>query len=116
MSEAIAERGREYYIGNKVVYFSLDGVNGYAIVEGGRPYEVEFNYIDGEISGMLCSCFCSYNCKHEVAVLLQLRETLELIEKRYAAEYNASGYFAAVCKGELFRIAIDGKDAGGFTL
>ncbi len=116
VSETIAERGHDYYIGNKVVYISIDGNKGYAIVEGSSPYEVEFNYNDGEISGLVCSCFCSYNCKHEVAAMLQLRETLELIEKNYAAEHNATGYFAAVNKGALFGIAIDGKDTGTFTL
>ncbi len=116
VSEAIAERGHDYYIGNKVVYISIDGNKGYAIVEGSSPYEVEFNYSDGEISGLVCSCFCSYNCKHEVAAMLQLRETMELIEKNYAAQFKESGYFAAVSKGVLFGIAIDGKDTGSFTL
>ena len=116
VSEAIFERGHEYYMGNKVVYICIDGTSGYAIVEGSSPYEVEFNYIDGEISGLGCSCFCSCNCKHEIAAMLQLRETLELIEKTYGAEYKASEYFAAVSKGVLFGIAIDGKDTGSFPL
>lgn len=116
VSEAIAERGHDYYIGNKVVYICIDDNKGYAIVEGSSPYEVEFNYNDGEICGLVCSCFCSYNCKHEVAVMLQLRETLELIEKNYAERLKETGYFAAVSKGVLFGIAIDGKDTGSFTL
>ncbi len=116
VSEAIAERGHDYYMENKVVYICIDGNKGYAIVEGGSPYEVEFNYNNGEISGLVCSCFCSYNCKHEVAAMLQLRETMELIEKNYAAQFKESGYFAAVSKGVLFSIAIDGRDTGTFTL
>ena len=48
--------------------------------------------------------------------MLQLRETLELIEKHYAAQYEQSGYFAAVSKGTLFAFAIDGKETGGFAL
>ena len=48
--------------------------------------------------------------------MLQLKETLKLIEKHYAEEYARSGYFAAVCKGMLFRFAIDGKENGSFTL
>ena len=59
---------------------------------------------------------CSYNCKHEFAAMLQLRETLELIEKNYGDEYERTGYFAAVNKGTLFAFAIDGKDNGSFTL
>lgn len=116
VSESVADRGYEYYMENKVVYICIDGTSGYAIVKGSSPYEVEFTYSDGEISGLVCSCFCSYNCKHEVAAMLQLRETLELIEKYYADEYECTGYFAAVNKGTLFAFAIDGKDVGSFTL
>ena len=48
--------------------------------------------------------------------MLQLRETMELIEKNYGDEYERTGYFAAVTKGTLFAFAIDGKGKGGFTL
>lgn len=65
---------------------------------------------------MTCNCFCSYNCKHEFAAKLQLRETLELIDKYYASEYSRSGYFAAVIKGTLFTYAINGKEHGSFSL
>ena len=116
VTAAIAERGHEYYMENKVRYISIDGTKGYAIVEGREAYEVEFEYRSGEISQLICSCFCSYNCKHEFAAMLQLRETLELIEKNYGDEYERTGYFAAVNKGTLFAFAIDGKDNGSFTL
>lgn len=116
VSSAIAERGHNYYLENKVKYICIDGTHGYAIVEGSEAYEVEFEYDDGEISSLTCSCFCSYNCKHEFAVMLQLRETLDLIEKHYEDEYERTGYFAAVSKGTLFAFAIDGKDTGSFTL
>ena len=86
------------------------------IVEDSEAYEVEFEYRNGEIGGLICSCFCSYNCKHEFAAMLQLEETLALIEKNYADEYARTGYFAAVNKGTLFAFAIDGKDNGSFTL
>ena len=116
VSAAVAERGHDYYIENKVRYISIDGTKGYAIVEGSEAYEVEFEYRNGEISQLICSCFCSYNCKHEFAAMLQLRETLELIEKHYADEYERTGYFAAMNKGTLFAFAIDGKETGSFTL
>ena len=48
--------------------------------------------------------------------MLQLRETLGRIEKQYAKEYAASGYFAAIAKGTLFDFAIAGKEKGRFTL
>ena len=116
VTSAIAEHGHEYYTENKVKYISIDDTKGYAIVQGSQAYEVEFEYRNGEISRLVCSCFCSYNCKHEFAAMLQLRETLELIEKNYGDEYERTGYFAAVNKGTLFAFAIDGKNNGSFTL
>lgn len=112
VSSAVAERGRSYYLDNKVQYISVDGTKGNAIVEGAENYEVEFEYAHGDISGLVCACFCSGNCKHEVAAMLQLKETLELIEKQYADEYARTGYFAAVNKGTLFAFALDGKKTG----
>ena len=116
VTAAIAERGHDYYLENKVRYLCVDGIRGYAIVEGTEAYEVEFLCRNGEISNLVCSCFCSYNCKHEFAAMLQLRETLELIGKHYDSEYERSGYFAAVAKGTLFAFAIDGKESGSFTI
>ena len=116
ISSAVADRGHDYYIEDHVVYVSIDGTRGYAIVEGSKAYEVEFEYQDGEISHLTCSCFCSYTCKHEFAAMLQLRETLARIEKHYAAEYERTGYFAAMLKETLFSFAVDGQDAGSFTL
>ena len=99
VSAAVAERGRDYYMENNVRY-----------IEGSEAYEVEFEYCNGQISNLTCSCFCSYNCKHEFATMLQLRETLELIEKHYADLHKRTDYFAAVLKGTLFSIAVDGKE------
>ena len=83
ISHDIADRGHDYYMENKVAYISIDRNHGYAIVEGSEAYEVEFDYYEGEISNLICSCFCSYTCKHEFAAMLQLRETLEFITKNY---------------------------------
>lgn len=116
VSTAIAERGHDYYLENRVRYISINGSRGYAIVEGRENYEVEFEYRDGEIGGLVCSCFCGYNCKHEFAAMLQLRETLAFIETHYADEYERTDYFAAVSKGTLFAFAIDGRETGCFTL
>lgn len=116
VNPAIAERGHEYYAENKVRYLSVDGTCGYAIVEGSEPYEVEFTYKNGEISALTCSCFCIFPCKHEFAAMLQLKETLDLIETHYADKHERSESFAAVLKGILFKFAIDGKEQGMFTL
>ena len=116
VSSVIAERGHTYYMENKVRYLCLDGGKGYAIVEGTEAYEVEFQYCNGEISGLICSCFCSFPCKHEFAAMLQLREALEMIERHYSAQYEKAGYFAAVHMGSLFSFAINGNETGGFTI
>ena len=114
VSQAIWERGRQYYMDNHVRYICVDGGNGRAIVEGEHTYEVEFDFADGEIRNLICSCPCGYICKHEVAAMMQLKETLELIEKQYAELHH--GYFAAMVKGDLFRFVIDSKETGTFTL
>lgn len=116
VSHSIAERGHDYYMENKVRYLCLDGNKGYAIIEGSEAYEVEFEYRCGEIRNLVCSCFCSYNCKHEFAAMLQLRETLDMIHKNYAQHFEASGYFAAVLKGVLFSFAVDSKECGSIAL
>lgn len=116
VSNTAAERGHKYYMENRVRYICIDGTHGYAIAEGSKAYEVEFEYNNGEISRLTCSCFCSGGCKHQFAAILQLRETLEIIENQYAEEYSRTGYFAAVHKGTLFAFAVDGKDRGSFIL
>lgn len=116
ISAAIAERGHDYYLENRVRYLCLDGEQGFAIVEGSENYTVEFRYRDGQISHLVCDCPCVCPCKHEFAALLQLKETLEQIEKHYAAAYARSGYFAAVFKGTLFCFAIDGRETGSICL
>ncbi len=113
---SVAERGHNYYLENRVEYLCLDGIKGHAIVNGSKPYEVEFTYQNGAISHLLCSCLCSYHCKHEFAALLQLKETLALIEKHDMDSYQKTKYFMAVSKGTLFKFAIDGKEEGSFTL
>ena len=116
ISREIAERGHGYYMENRVRYICLDGTKGRAAVEGSQTYELEFEYQNGEIRNLTCSCFCSYPCKHEFAAMLQLRETLELIAKHYEAPYKASNYFAAVAKGTLMSMVVDGKETGSMLL
>ncbi len=116
LSETIADRGLNYYKENKVIYLSLDGARGRAIVEGSKHYELEFEYRSGEIFHLVCSCYCSYPCKHEFAAMLQLRETLELIEKNYKSQYEQAQYFAAISKSTLFNYVISSKESGTFTL
>lgn len=116
ITAAIADRGHAYYLENRVRYLCLDGARGFAIVEGSRNYTVEFQYRNGEIRDLVCDCPCACTCKHEFAAMLQLRETLELLEKHYGPAYARSGYFAAIAKDTLFTFAIDGRETGSFIL
>ena len=116
VSGAIAERGHKYYIENRVRYLCLKGIHGYAIVEGSESYIVEFEYQDGEIRNLVCECPCGYPCKHEFATMLQLRETLDEIEKSYALEFKRTEYFAAICKGTLFSFAVADNDTGSLVI
>lgn len=104
----IMERGVDYYGENKVVYLCLDGSKGSAIVRGSRAYEVKFTLLNGQISNLVCDCPYGYHCKHEVAALIQLRETLDMIGERYPDELRESPFFAAVAKGAFFSYALDG--------
>lgn len=105
----IAERGIDYYRDNRVLYLSLDGRCGSAIVDGSHPYEVEFEYEDGIVTDLACDCPCGYPCKHEFAALMQLRETLAFIEERFADDWPRSGYFAAVLTPLFFSLVVNGS-------
>lgn len=109
-SQAIWERGKEYYCENRVVFLCVEAGHGRAIVEREHAYEVEFDYKEGQIRNLICSCPCGYTCKHAVATMLQLKETLELMEKHYAGLHT--DYFAAVLKGDFFHFAVDSKQTG----
>jgi hypothetical protein len=116
VTPAIAQRGHGYYLENRVRYISINGTKGFALVEGTEPYTVEFQYRNGEISALTCSCYCAYPCKHQFAAMLQLKETLALVEKQYAAEFERTACFAAIEKSTFFAFAVDGKESGSFTL
>ena len=77
VSQAVWERGREYYMDNHVRYICVADGHGKAIVEGERAYEVEFDFADGEVRNLICSCPCGYTCKHEVAAMLQLKDRIK---------------------------------------
>ena len=51
-----------------------------------------------------------------MAVLLQLKETLEHITKHYADLHSDSYYFAAVSRSAFFSFALDGRESGSITL
>ncbi len=111
----VAERGHEYYMENRVVYIELNHGKGRAIVTGAKPYEIEFNYDNDQIGGLVCNCYCTGACKHEFATMLQLRDILAIIKNEYPF-INHNDYLAAVSKGIFFEFAIDGNTKGTFTM
>ena len=114
--EVVLDRASNYYKNNKVRYISVKGTKGYAIVEGNEAYEVEFRYKDGKISRLVCNCPCAFTCKHEVAAMYQLRESLDYIEKMYAREYARTDYFAAVYAPLFASMVMRSDRKGGFRL
>lgn len=115
VSRAVADRGHDYYMQNRVVYLELYAGHGKAIVEGSTYYIVEFEYQQGEIRNLTCDCFCSGGCKHGFAAMLQLKETLDLMAEndRHLSEAD---YVAAIGKSVFFEFAVDGKTKGSFII
>ena len=116
VSAKIEERGRDYQLKNKVTYISLDGTQGKALVAGTEPYVLEFEYTDGMIQNLTCNCSYGHRCKHEVATMLQLRETLNLIQANYSREFAESGYFAALSKSDFIDCIMENSELGSFAL
>lgn len=112
----VAERGHDYYTENRVAYLCVDHGHGRGIVEGSSPYEIEFDYGGGEVKNLTCSCYCSYPCKHAFAAMLQLRETLKLLEEQDGFDWTEGGYAAVVSQDAFFSFVVDGKTTGSFVL
>ena len=115
IDKATADRGYDYFMENRVAYIELDHGKGRAIVTGTKPYEVEFNFANSDISGLVCNCYCTGSCKHEFAVMLQLKETLDIIAENYKF-IDLHDYLAVVNKIVFFENAIDSKTKGNFTI
>ena len=96
-------------------YVELKDGKGRAIVKGTEPYEVEFNFANGDISGLVCNCYCTGACKHEFAVMLQLKETLDIVADNYKF-VDPDDYLAIVNKVVFFENVIDSKTEGTFTM
>ena len=113
--DRIKDRGKLYYRHLRVKYLEVDGERGRAIVDGTQPYEVEFIYRDGKVSGLLCDCPYMETCKHEYAVMLQLKEILELMHQRYPEELPNNLYFAAVSHSLFMEMVMDSRRKGSFV-
>lgn len=115
IDNATADRGHDYYIENRVVYIEIKEGKARAIVNGTKPYEVEFNYHNGDISGLVCNCYCTGSCKHEFATMLQLKETLKIIDEEYGDNLDLK-YLAIISKSVFFEYVINNKTSGSFKL
>lgn len=115
-SSKIEERGRDYQAKNKVSYICLDGSKGRALVEGSEPYVLEFEYSDGLIRDLACTCSYGHRCKHEVATMLQLKQILAIIHDNYCQEYAETGFFAALAKSEFIDCVIENTEFGNVAL
>ncbi len=106
--------GEEYYEEDAVLYLSLDGNKGKALVEGSEIYEVEFDYSYGKISNLICSCWCCSTCKHSYAAMLQLKSLLGVISEKYQSRYG--NYFAAISKDVFSDMIVKENNSGKISV
>lgn len=112
IEHARLERGLQYYKEQRVVYVCIDDKYGYAIVRGSEYYEVEFEYNNGIIEDISCSCYCDGHCKHEFAVLLELQYTLQIVEREFKNEYSKNGYVATIDKDVVWQMSVRWSNKG----
>lgn len=112
----VAEKGHAYYMENRVIYLSVDGTQGHAIVQGSAPHELTFTYTGGTVSALTCTCYETGLCKHGAALLLQLRETVDFLREEHEEAFAASDRFAAVSKRIFSHFAMGGSAGGCITL
>lgn len=88
VDQDVFRRAMDYCNEGRVQYLSIrDGV-GTAFVEGTRWYEINFRFENGYVSDMFCECPYAGLCKHNLAVLITLRE---LLKKTAKEEFTAVG-------------------------
>lgn len=109
----VKEKGIDYYLDGRVIYLSVAGNMGKAIVDGTNIYEIEFTYKNGEVSNFICDCYCNCACKHIVAVIMQLKNILKTVEENYKEQYQ--DYFSAVTSYELFKVTRSYNKKGSVT-
>ena len=117
-SPAVWDRGRAYYRENKVVCISLEDDRGRAIVLGSKPYELEFRYgkEGGSVSDLVCPCYCAYPCKHQAALLLQMRDIMDHVWKYYTGDHEVSDCLTAVSWDAFFSYVISTRKDASITL
>lgn len=116
VSSDVAEKGGAYYGENRVVYLSVDGTQGHAIVQGTVPHDLTFTYTGGTVSALTCTCYETGLCQHGAALLLQLRETVDFLREEHEEAFAASDRFAAVSKSVFSHFAMNASAGGCITL
>ena len=102
------------YFKNRVVYIELNSGKVRAIVQGEKcTHEIEFNFDGNNISALTCNCYSAENCKHEFAVIIELKEVLKSIEENYPS-INTKNYISAVNKALFFQQVIKNAEKGSF--
>lgn len=73
-SYQIIERGEDYYDESKVkeVYKNRNKYIANVLGSGSQSYNVEITVYDEETAEYQCTCPCTFNCKHEYAVLIAI--------------------------------------------
>lgn len=107
VEEKILTRGKKYFADGSVADLWAQSPNLYcAVVEGSIPYDVEIRIgANGEI--LHHSCDCPYDwgeyCKHEVAVLLAIREHMEqgTVLKQQGQKQGLRSLLSGKSKNEL---------------
>ena len=74
VEKPVFQRAWEYYRDGRVRYLSVRNGVGTAFVKGSKWYEINFRFENGFISDMFCECPYAALCKHNLAVLIELRE------------------------------------------
>ena len=101
----ILERGYDYYMTGAVEGLQrLDPHENFyeAVVDGSRSYHVEIRYDRGSVMDMQCDCpyaMDGKNCKHMAAVLYEIEEKQEKIQRNAAPDPLSSEDIANVIQG-----------------
>lgn len=97
----VFQRGVQYFKEDRILYFEIDHGYGRALVEGSEIYDLAFFYKDGMVYDLCCSCYCTYTCKHEIALFLQLKLIMDDLTKAGNNLYEREEYIAMLAKSEL---------------
>ena len=113
VTKQVFDKGWDYYMSDYVMYLSVNGTQGRAIVQRHKAYEVEFDFIDGEIRNLFCNCPCGGTCKHSVAAILQLKDLLSKLNEYYPDMDHSC--FAAIPKVTFMQYAVKNRQRGSFV-